>query len=158
MVEILTDQEIRDLLQEPKPLPKNFRKRIEVRPKHGHKERELFVKGRQGSEFRLILRQSDFNRLDFSVILVLRPRKSSQHFRLCRYNGKSHEHTNPLEGETFYDYHIHLATERYQESGYREDTYAEITDRYTELAGAIECLIDDCGFERPEHDRLPLFE
>ena len=158
MAVTLTESDIAGLLEEPKPLPADFRKRIEVRAKHGHKERELTVMGEHGSEFHLILRQSAFNAMDFSAILAYRPPKQNQLFRLRRYNGKSHEHTNKLEGETFYDYHVHHATERYQESGLREDAYAQPTDRYTDLAGAIECLLDDCAFERPENDRTPLFE
>ena len=47
-----------------------------------------------------------FNPLDFSVILAWLPPQSSTTFRLCRYNGKSHEHTNALEGNRFYDFHV----------------------------------------------------
>ena len=50
---------------------------------------------------------------------------------------------------TFYDFHIHTATERYQEAGYAEEHYAEPTDRYADLSGAIQCLIQDCAFELP---------
>ncbi len=114
----LTDSQIAALLAEPKALPDNYSEKLQLRSKRGHRERELEVAGEQGSEFRLILRQSNFNQLDFSVILAYRPAKSTQVFRLCRYNGKSHQHTNKLEKQTFYDFHIHRATERYQlESG-----------------------------------------
>ena len=58
-------------------------------------------------------------------------------------NGKSHEHTNHIEDETFYDFHIHFATERYQRLGTREDAYANPTDRYGDYRGALRCLIDD---------------
>ena len=68
-----------------------------------------------------MLRQNKINRLDFSVILAVRVPQSNLLFRLRRYNGKSHEHTNHIEGDTFYDYHIHMATERYQEIGTRKD-------------------------------------
>ena len=105
----LTDPEIQQLLLERKPLPADYRERIQIRPKRGHKERELEVNGSSGSEFRLILRQSDFNQIDFSVILAYRIPKTNQLFRLRRYNGR-HEHTNVLERESFYDFHIHMAT------------------------------------------------
>jgi hypothetical protein len=155
----LNDAEISRLLAERKPLPLDYRERIQTKPKRGHKERELDVKGTDGSEFRLILRQSEFNLLDFSVILAYRLPKSNQFFRLRRYNGKSHEHTNTLEGRTFYDFHIHMATERYQdESGLREDCYAEPTKRFVDYHGAIRSMLGDCGFDVPLDTQGALFE
>jgi len=158
MGDILSDQDIDRLLRESKLLPADYRTKIPVRPKRGHKERELDIRGAAGSEFRLILRQSIFNPLDFSVILAYRPPTSTQLFRLRRYNGKSHEHTNHIEGETFYDFHIHQATERYQEVGAREDTYAEPTDRFADFQQAISCMFKDCGFEMPYDPQGKLFE
>ena len=67
-------------------------------------------------------------------------------FRLRRQNGRSHEHTNQIEDETFYDFHIHIATERYQELGAREDAYARPTDRYGALRDALDCLFTDANF------------
>ena len=75
-----------------------------------------------------------------------------------RHNGKSHEHTNQIERNTFYDFHIHMATERYQEFGTREDAYAEITERFGDYESALRCLVDDCGFELPPEPQLSLFE
>jgi hypothetical protein len=146
---VLTDDEIARLVAEHKVLPSDYQQRLRVRPRSGHKEQELNVEGSDGSEFRLILRLSDFNPLDFSVVLGYCMPKSNVVFRLRRYNGKHGEHTNTLERETFYDFHIHMATERYQQSGLREDTYAERTDRYADFAGALRCMLDDCGFVEP---------
>jgi hypothetical protein len=154
----LDDPEIAALIEESKPLPANYRGLIQTKAKSGHKERELDILGASGNEFRLILRQSNFNSLDFSVILAYRPPKSSQLFRLRRYNGKSHTHTNIMEKQTFYDFHIHMATARYQqESGLREDSFAEVTGRYADFQGAIQCALDDCGFVLPDYDQAALF-
>lgn len=158
MALILSDKEITDLIQEKKPLPRDYRTKIQLRPKPGHKERELDLKGEKGSEFRLILRQSAINPLDFSIILAYRPPKSNQLFRLRRYNGKSHEHTNIIEGEKFYSFHIHHATFRYQEGGSNEDGYAEPTDRFSELTQALSCMLKDCGFQVPTEPQGRLFE
>lgn len=128
-----SDQEIMALVQERKPLPTDWRNRIRLCPKRGHDERDLEVAGDDGREFRLILRQNRINRLDFSIILAVRVPSSNQIFRLRRHNGKSHEHTNLVENETFYDFHIHMATEPYQAIGAREDAYAEPTDRHSDL-------------------------
>jgi hypothetical protein len=158
MVDILSDQDIERFVKEKKPLPADYRAKIQVKPKRGHKERELDIKGEDGNDFRLILRQSFFNPLDFSVILAYRPPQSNILFRLRRYNGKSHEHTNPIEKGTFYAYHIHQATERYQQIGAREDTYAEPTNRFSDFHQAISCMINDCAFETPFDPQRKLFE
>jgi hypothetical protein len=152
-----SDTEIAQMIQERKPLPKNYRARVQLRDKRGHKERELDIDGAGGTHYRLILRQSDFNTLDFSIILAVNPVDSNQLFRLRRYNGKSHEHTNQIEGNSFYDFHIHHATERYQESGAREDAFAEVTDRYADFHTALLCMLEDCCFETPQDAQLSLF-
>ena len=45
MAIILSDKKIADLTQEQKPLPPDYRSRIQLRPKLGHKERELDLDG-----------------------------------------------------------------------------------------------------------------
>ncbi len=127
----------------------DWKKRTRLKPKRGHAERQYDLNGGAGNEFRLILRQNQINVLDFSIILAVRIPKSAQFFRLRRYNGKSHEHTNIIENVTFFDFHIHVATERYQDMGTREDAFAELTDRYGDFHGAIECLIDDANLTVP---------
>ena len=145
-----SDLEIAQMIEERKPLPDNYHSHVQLKDKRGHKERELDIVGEHGTQYRLILRQSDFNTLDFSIILAVNPPETNQLFRLRRYNGKSHEHTNQIEENTFYDFHIHQATERYQESGLREDTFAETTDRYADFHSALRCMLKDCGFQIPQ--------
>ena len=153
-----TDQEIESLVRERKPLPADWRSRTQLVSKRGHQERHLDIAGDGGSEFRLILRQSTVNPLDFSLILAVRVPQSNQVFRLRRYNGRSHEYTNHIEGGAFYDFHIHLATERYQEFGAREDAYAEPTDRYGTFQDALRCLIADASFDAPPEPQRDFFE
>jgi hypothetical protein len=154
---LLTDAEIGTLIGETKQLEPGYLSKLQLRPKLGHRERELDITGANGSEFRLILRQNFFNVFDFSVILGYSVQSSSQVFRLRRYNGKSHEHTNQIERNRFYDFHIHFATERYQHSGLREDAYAEVTNRYGDFQGALDCLFHDCGLVRPSNGQELLF-
>lgn len=148
MTIVLTDEEIAALLAERKPLPPDYQTRIQTKLKRGHKERELEIKGDAGNDFRLVVRQSASNPFDFSVILIYCPLGTNQTFRLRRCNGRSHEHTNVLERVTFYDFHIHMATERYQELGTKEDSYAEPTDRFSDLGGAVDCPLADGRFDR----------
>ena len=153
-----SDQEITSLVQERKPLPADWHARTRLKPKRGHRERHLDLTGDAESEFRLIFRRSCINPFDFSIILAVRVAGSSQLFRLRRYNGKSHEHTNHIENVTFHDFHIHFATERYQELGTREDAYADPTDRYGDFDGAFLCLRDDANLEIPHEPQYGLFE
>jgi hypothetical protein len=158
MAVTLSDEEIERLIGTTKPLSDDYQVRMQTRAKRGHKESELDIRGEDSGDFRLLLRQSLFNPLDFSIILAYRPPKSNQLFRLMRYNGKSHEHTNTIEHETFYNYHIHLATQRYQEVGAREDSYAKATDRYADFHQAIACMLADCQFELPPNLQGRLFD
>ena len=153
-----SDADIIRLIEERKPLEENFRSTLRLRDKSGHKEQELHVEGVDENQFRLILRQSRFNTLDFSIILACCTPGSNQLFRLRRYNGKSHEHTNKIKSNTFYNFHIHTATERYQELGTREDAYAEPSDRFSDFHTAINCMLSDCRFEVPRNPQISLFE
>ena len=153
-----TDSEIQQLLAARKLLPDEYRKKLKLREKRGHREAELSVDGAAGVEFRLIARQNSLNVLDFSIILAVCPAGSNQLFRLRRHNGKSHEHTNQIEARTFYDFHIHMATERYQQLGMREDAYAEPTDRFGDFDSSLRCLMDECGFEMAPGPNLNLFD
>lgn len=153
-----TDGVIGGFLNERKILPADYRARVRMKDRRGHKEQDLDIKGANGNSFRLIFRQNDFNAMDFSVILALVPRGSNQLFRLRRYNGKSHEHTNSIEGETFYSFHIHMATERYQDFCPKEDSYAQPTDRYADFHGALACMLKDCAFDVPDDGQPSLFQ
>lgn len=77
MAATYSDNEIAALIGERKPLPQDWRSRLRLRPKQGHDERDLDFNGDDGSEFRLILRRSIVNSLDFSVILATRVPQSN---------------------------------------------------------------------------------
>jgi len=147
---ILTDEEITELLQERKRLPAELPWPPKLRPSRGHERAQVdIISGTAGSEFQLSIRRADRNLLDFSVILGYRLPGSYRIFRLRRYNGKSHWHSNPIEGgEPFFDFHTHTATARYQDLGAKEEHFAEITRGYYDLEGAIEMMLRECGFEQ----------
>lgn len=106
----------------------------------------------------IVIRKNQVNPLDFSVILAYQVPGSNRLFRLRRYNGNSHEHTNRIEKNSFTDFQIHEATARYQEKSGVEDGYAEPTGRYAESGGAIRCMLEDCGFDTPTAWQPQLFE
>ena len=145
----LSDAEIANLITEPKPLPGNYKSLMHLRTKKAHRERDLDIQGSGGHQFRIILRQSALNPLDFSVILAYLPHNTNELFLLRRYNGRSHEHTNSIEGHTFYAFHIHQATERYQDLGAKEATYAEPCTTYATIEEAAASMFGECGFIIP---------
>lgn len=157
MAVIYKDQEIEAFIMESKSLPDDWRARLRLKPKRGHGERQLDITGEAGSRFRLILRQSKVNVQDFSAILGLLVPESNRVFRLCRYNGR-HQHSNRIEKKTFYGFHIHTATERYQELGAAEDAYAVPSNRFGSLDDALRCLLSDSGFIVPPEQQIELFE
>ena len=132
-------------MSELKQLPDNRQNKLDLRKKRNQSEKHLKVTGSAGNRFKIIFRESLSNPRDFSVILSVQVPSSNQLFRLRRYNGKSHEHTNTIENERFYDYHIHFATERYQKLGTREDTFAEPTTRFVNIREAWSCMVEDAN-------------
>lgn len=152
-----TDAEITRLLAEIKPLPVDYLVKLRMKPKRGHQEQDLDITGSDGSEFRVMARQSILFPRNFSVILAVRPPSTLNFFRLRRYNGDTHEHRNAIERDMFKAFHIHQATERYQELGADEDAFAERSDRFDSVGSAITCLIDDCSFTTTAPDQLNLF-
>ena len=156
-METYSDQKIKELVEERKPLPENWRKQFVMKPKHGHKDHHLDLTGDSGNKFSIIIRRSNENPSDFSVVLAVQDPQSGKKFKLLRYNGKTHEHTNPIEKVKFYHFHIHFATERYQDIGKPEEFYAEPTNRYRDANSALQCLITDANFEEPPELQKTLF-
>jgi len=153
----LTDAEIEALVKEPKELLSGSFGSPRFRTQNRHERADLEVQADSGRRYWVKLRRAELNPLDFSVVLAYEWVETGRLFLLRRYNGLSHEHQNVLDGEApFYAYHIHQATERYQRSGYKEEHYARETERYVDLLGALQCLVQDCGFE-PETGQADLF-
>jgi hypothetical protein len=156
MLAPLTDLAITVLIEEPKDIPDGLTPLTKLVKRNGHMRREYEITCPTGNSFLVAVRQSTLNVFDFSAILGYKVPGLTTIFRLRRYNGKSHYHTNTIERERFRDFHIHTATERYQRRGPKEEHFAQITNRFTTLDGAIQCLLADCGFRSPM-ENSPLF-
>ncbi len=153
----LTDKEIDQLIQTPKVLPVNYGRLLRFRAKPAseqHEEAQLDVKLDSGDVFRLMIRKNLINPLDFSVILGYIPKERLNVLRLRRYNGV-HEHSNRIESVRFRGFHVHYATQRYQESGWDMDHYAEPTDKYITADEALEVLFSECNFTKPDEKLQP---
>ena len=154
---ILTEEAITELIAERKPVPDGLQPLTKLIERNQHLRREYEITCKTGNSFVVKVRRSMLNPFDFSVILGYRLPGVNTIFLLRRYNGKSHYHTNPLDQNVrFRGFHIHTATERYQNIGTKVEHYAEITTRYADLDGAVECLLTDCGFRAPIEES-PLF-
>lgn len=165
---ILADLEITKLISEPKVVPDNWFSRLLPKNKahYQHKEREIDVEGSNGNLFRVIVRQSNLNVMDFSIILTLREKASNVEYILIRYNGKHPSmHTNKWEKDNGIPnhrfgpaFHIHRATQRYQESGYKIDGFAEATTKYSDFHTAFSQFLVECGFKSEEKGQPSLFK
>jgi hypothetical protein len=156
---IYTDGEINSLILELKPLPYDWRSISPPKVDGASITQTVECIGQEQHAFKILLRQNTKYPLNFSLTLGFIPKGSTALFRLRRYDGKSHEHTNPIENKfRFYDFHIHMATERYQTYGTgEEDKYAIPTDKYNDYEGALKCLVDDCNFQIPNDPQIHLF-
>jgi hypothetical protein len=57
----------------------------------------------------------------------------------------NHDHPNYLEKVKLgYTCHIHIATERYIKANRKAEGFAEATNRYNTVEGALHCLVTDC--------------
>ena len=158
MNDIISDQEIKALIKERKVLPENWNNQFTKRINRGNTEFYQNITGDVGNKFRFIIRINEYNKDSFSVILCVSVPSPRKFFNLNRYNGCNHEHTNDIEAELITGFHIHTATERYQQIGKREESYAQKTDRYSDVYGALQCLFTDANFEVPTDEQLTLFK
>lgn len=152
----LTNEDIEELIQMPKPLPANYKRLLRFKNKpysEQHEEAQFDVEAGEKGTFRIMIRKNLINPFDFSVILGYIPKERLNLLRLRRYNG-IHEHTNRLEGARFRGFHIHYATQRYQETGWDIDDYAEHTDKYGTVDEALEVYFNECNFIKPEDERI----
>ena len=117
-------------------------------------QRNFTAETEGGAVYRIYQRQNLDDKRDFSCGLAL-VQRGGKPLTLVRYNGSSHAH-----GEIRYCCHIHLATAEALAAGRRIDSYAEETDRYKTLEGALACLIEDCAVQgvSAKFDERDLFD
>jgi hypothetical protein len=165
MARILTDDEIEALLREPKRLPADWQSILQPRRRVRflHKEKSIDLRGEWGNNFILYVRSSSLNPLDFSVILVILDKDGTE-YRLLRANGKhASRHTNLWEkgrglspSRLPVGFHVHKATQRYQEEGFRIDGYAETCQEYETLEQAVHYVVKEANAVLPAGSQLPL--
>ena len=124
--------------------------------KPGHRQRNFHAREQQDESVRFSIyqRQNVHDDSDFSCGIVYIPRVGAR-LTLARYNGPSHRH-----GEIVYRPHIHRTTARAIAAGKKPESEADETDRYTNLDGALRCLVEDFhlqGLSLPNDNQASLF-
>ena len=124
--------------------------------KPGHRQRNFKACDQQDESVRFSIyqRQNLLDVNDFSCGIEYLPRVGAR-LTLARYNGPSHRH-----GEIIYRPHIHRATARAIAAGKKPESEADETDRYTNLDGALRCLVEDFhlqGLSLPNDNQASLF-
>lgn len=141
---LYTDRQIEALRSMPKRVINPNAAWTEKRsPTHAQRERKFDVVGQlDGMEkFKVYQRRSMDYADNFSCgISYDPPRRRS--VMLARYNGPSHKH-----GEIVFETHIHTATQAAMIAGDKPDSFAEVTDRFETIEGALDCLKRDFNIE-----------
>ena len=138
MTDSLLSNEALDVLRSTSKRVRNPGARWRAKPGR-HLQRNFTAETEQGTVYRIYQRQNMDDERDFSCGLALKQRGGGL-LSLVRYNGSSHAHR-----DLRYCCHIHRATAEAIVAGRKIDSYAEETDRYRTLEGALACLIEDCG-------------
>lgn len=151
----LSDEEISRLISLKKTIV-NPRARRKVQ--RGSEQQNFKVESECGQSFVLYTRQNKRVEESFSCGLkYCHPEGKHKDVTLCRYNGSDHVHENPLDGygKIHEQCHIHKATQRYMEAGRKAEHYAETTNRYHNLRGAVLALHEDCNIESAPNSSEP---
>lgn len=138
-IEALNQAEIDALIACPKRVT-NPSSRPKTEGKHiRHDYQVASLDGRH--EFVLFTRQSTMIVESFSAGLRWRS-KTGEEVILMRCNGADHSHRNSIERNRFeLRRHVHRATERYLAAGRKVESFAEVTDDYQTLDGALHHLL-----------------
>lgn len=140
---VLSDAEIDRLIKIEKTVTNPKARVIE---KRGSEQVNYEAEANSGEKFRVFVRRNVRLPDGFSCgLLYITP--SGETVTLTRYNGSDHEHSNPLEGGGALPRacHIHRATEKYMQAGRKAEHFAETTQRYTDVSGALYELVLDCN-------------
>lgn len=141
---ILTDSETNQIVSCPKEIGCDIRSILSIdrmRLDNGQYRRDIELHN-PTFKLRMTIRQLAEDPLDFSIILFYESDEGHTYI-IRRYNGDHGVHHNRISGEDIKGPHIHKITEQYQLSGYREDGYAEATDRYKTINQAVALFVSD---------------
>lgn len=140
MTKKMTDKEILAFKNMPKYLTKPLKQKWTI----NLKVKQLSIELYSGSyNFNIYMRQAMLDEDNFSCGISLTANGNND-ITLARYNGSNHVHVNKCDGRKFdFECHIHEANEKSLKASKKIENYAEPTNRYTNLQGAIQCVLAD---------------
>lgn len=159
---MLTNNEIKALLEEPKTWP--GRQKVNLKQELSHYRFDKKLESESEKYFLVFIRQLVKEPLDFSVGLLYRDDITGEKIRLLRCNGPLHPHKNKIENEILdLVFHIHEATERYIVNGFKSDSWAYETNDYFDIDSALNHFsklanINPVPYIRRPPSAIPLFE
>lgn len=159
---ILTDEEIANLLKEPKGISSTYRDLLKPRRRQNHHylKRYLDIAGDKHA-FGVYTCQHPTNARKFSAGLTILQRGAKRPTPLIRCNGWHSPHTNSIENRVDTGItriprntnHIHYLTERYQVFEQdNHDGYAEPSSEFRDLWSAVDYLIETYNFHFTDGD------
>lgn len=144
--ESITDDKINELIKMPKLV---VNPGVRAKNKDGTEQYNYKLKTTGETEYEMMLytRQNLREGMEDSFSCGLRwNAPNGEVLTLVRYNGSSHSHPNHLEGEVLgFECHIHTATEKYIKANRKPEGFAQTSDRYHTVKGALHCLVTDCN-------------
>jgi hypothetical protein len=156
-IETLTDDKIAQLLATPKRVENP---QARYKQEGQHIRRDFRVVSEDGEyRFTLFTRQSTRIAESFSAGLLWHA-KTGEDVMLLRCNGSDHPHPNVIERERIeFQFHVHLATERYIQANRKPEGYAQETQIYHTLDGALHHLVQRAKIQglktEPDEAQLP---
>lgn len=87
---------------------------------------------------------------NFSVGLIYIPKQEKGNFEILRCNGPHGEHRM---FPRHINYHIHIASHQAIESGLREDSVIEVTDKYANYEEALRFFVNYVHLKKDDIDR-----
>lgn len=143
----LSDGEIALLVKEAKRLSKRHPNALRMRSRDGFEQFDTDLEGEKHT-FHLRIRRSEYDNMDFSVIVSWDEDETGREIVLRRYNGSAQPpHKNPIEGTTIQGFHTHEATHRYWKKYDKPEKFAALDGRFRNVAEALRCAVQDCNIE-----------
>ena len=150
---MLNDIEIRDLINEHKTIDATTIRSAHKEQNFKNKQNQSFkiweyeFQTVNGNIFRIKIHRNKKFINSFSVIFQYVD-ENKKIYNLKRYNGLHAPHINIIERNKVKGFHIHTATERYQEKNLNIEAYAEETDQYSDWKSAFVKLLYDCNIKQ----------
>lgn len=146
LVDYLTDERIGELIGIHKIITEQERRRMSKRKEiNGSRRLDIPLLADCDESFHIFIRESIDDPFDFTAALCVALQDGGR-VNLMRCNGRHGSHKNIIENEWLEDAcHVHIATSRYIQRGLNAEGFAQQTEDYFSVEGALVCLLNRCN-------------